>query len=142
MKTTLPKKSEIIRKWYLVDATDQPAGRLAVKLSTVLRGKNKPLFTPHVDMGDFVVVINAKKVLLTGSKDEQKVYKSYSGFPGGLKQVTAGEVRKSNPSHIVAHAVKNMLPKNHMSVEVFKRLKVYAGAEHPHAAQKPETLEL
>ena len=142
MKTTLPKKSEIIRKWYLVDATDQPAGRLAVKLTTVLRGKNKPLFTPHVDMGDFVVVINAKKVLLTGSKDEQKVYKSYSGFPGGLKQVTAGEVRKSNPSHIVAHAVKNMLPKNHMSVEVFKRLKVYAGAEHPHAAQKPEALEL
>lgn len=142
MKTTLPKKSEINRKWYLVDATDQPAGRLAVKLVNVLRGKNKPLYTPHVDVGDFVVVVNAKKVLLTGSKDEQKVYKSYSGFPGGLKQVTAGEVRKSNPSHIVAHAVKNMLPKNHMSVEVFKRLKVYAGAEHPHAAQKPEALEL
>ena len=142
MKTTLPKKSEINRKWYLVDATDQPAGRLAVKLVNVLRGKNKPLYTPHVDVGDFVVVVNAKKVLLTGSKDEQKVYKSYSGFPGGLKQVTAGEVRKSNPSHIVAHAVKNMLPKNHMSVEIFKRLKVYAGAEHPHAAQKPEALEL
>ena len=142
MKTTLPKKTEINRKWYLVDATNQPAGRLAVKLATVLRGKNKPLYTPHVDVGDFVVVVNAKKVLLTGSKDEQKLYKSYSGFPGGLKQVTAGEVRKSNPSHIVAHAVKNMLPKNHMSVEVFKRLKVYAGAEHPHAAQKPETLSL
>ena len=142
MKTTLPKKSEIIRKWYLVDATDQPAGRLAVKLATVLRGKNKPLYTPHVDVGDFVVVVNAKKVLLSGSKDEQKLYKSYSGFPGGLKQVTAGQMRKTNASHIVAHAVKNMLPKNHMSVEVFKRLKVYAGAEHPHAAQKPETLSL
>ena len=142
MKTTLAKKSEITRKWYLVDATDQPAGRLAVKLANVLRGKNKPLYTPHVDVGDFVVVVNAKKVLLTGSKDEQKLYKSYSGFPGGLKQVTAGQMRKANPGHIVAHAVKNMLPKNHMSVEIFKRLKVYAGAEHPHAAQKPEAIKL
>ena len=136
MKTTLPKEKDIKRTWYVLDATDKPAGRLAVKVANVLRGKTKAIYTPHVDTGDFVVVINAKKVKLTGSKEDQKVYKTFSGYPSGLKEVTAAKVREKKPELIIYHAVKNMLPKNKISVEMFRRLKVYAGSEHPHAAQQ------
>ena len=140
MKTTLPKESEIKRAWHLVDATDQPAGRLAVKICELLRGKGKIDYTPHIDMGDFVVVLNASKVKLTGSKEEGKLYQKYTGFPGGLKKVKAGVVREKNPAHIIYHAVKDMLPRSHMSRIVFERLKVYPGDKHPHAAQKPQVL--
>jgi large subunit ribosomal protein L13 len=138
MKTTLPVESEIKRAWHLVDATDKPAGRLAVQITELLRGKGKVDYAPHIDMGDFVVVINASKVKLTGSKEENKLYQTYTGFPGGLKKVKASAVRSKDPTYIITHAVKDMLPKNHMSRKVFERLKVYSGAEHPHTAQKPQ----
>jgi large subunit ribosomal protein L13 len=140
MKTTLMKDQHVIRKWYVLDATDKPVGRLAVKVANLLRGKTKPTYTPHVDTGDFVVVVNAQKVKLTGAKEEQKLYERFTGFPGGLKLTKASAVRAHNPAHLVFHAVRDMLPKNKLSRQTFKRLKVYAGGEHPHAAQKPETL--
>ena len=141
MGTTFPKESEIERRWYLVDATNQPAGRLAVQISNIMRGKNKPTFTPHVDTGDFVVVINAEKVKLTGSKEEQKLYSDYTGYPSGLKQITAKVVRQKNPTRIVSQAVRGMLPKTRQGRKVFKRLHVYAGTKHPHEAQQPIALE-
>ncbi|HBA84033.1 MAG TPA: 50S ribosomal protein L13 [Verrucomicrobia bacterium] len=140
MKTTLPVESEIKRAWHLIDATDKPAGRLAVQIAELLRGKGKIDYAPHIDMGDFVVVINASKVKLTGNKEEGKLYQTYSGFAGGLKKVKAGAVRSRNPAYIITHAVKDMLPKNHMSRIVFERLKVYAGTDHPHTAQKPQVV--
>lgn len=140
MKTTLARESEVVRAWYVVDAAGQPAGRLAVKIANLLRGRNKRNYTPHTDMGDFVVVINAAQVKLTGSKEEQKIYKDYSGYPSGLKLQKAGVVRVRQPTRIVAQAVKGMLPKNNMSRQLIKRMKVYAGAEHPHAAQNPKVL--
>lgn len=142
MKTTLAKEKDIQRVWYLVDATEKPVGRLAVKIANVLRGKTKPSYTPHTDMGDFVVVVNAEKVKLTGNKETQKLYTRYSGYPGGLKVFKAAEVRAHNPSHLVYHAVKDMLPRNHLSRKLFTRLSVYAGPNHPHAAQKPVALEM
>jgi len=142
MKTTLVKDTEVTRAWYVVDAAGQPAGRLAVKLANVLRGRNKRNYTPHTDMGDFVVVINAAQVKLTGAKEEQKIYKDYSGYPSGLKLRKAAVIRVRQPTRIVAQAVKGMLPKNHMSRKLITRLKVYAGAEHPHAAQAPKVLEV
>jgi large subunit ribosomal protein L13 len=142
MKTTLAKESEVNRAWFLVDATDRPVGRLAVKIANVLRGKTKPTYTPHVDTGDFVVVVNAEKVKFTGNKETKKLYTSYSGFPGGLKQIKACDVRAKHPTHLISHAVKNMLPKNHLSRHMFTRLLVYAGKDHPHAAQKPQALAL
>ena len=140
MKTTLPKEIDIKRIWHLVDATDQPAGRLAVRIVSLLRGKGKTDYAPHIDSGDFVIVINAAQVKLTGAKEDQKLYQSYSGYAGGLKKVKASVVRTKNPAYIVEHAVKDMLPKNHMSRKQIERLKVYAGAEHPHTAQKPQAL--
>ena len=142
MKTTLAKEKDIQRAWYLVDATDKPVGRLAVKLANILRGKTKVTFTPHTDMGDFVVVVNAEKVKLTGNKEEQKQYKRYSGYPGGLTTIKAGDMRALHPTHLISNAVKDMLPKNNLSRQMFSRLKIYAGQEHPHAAQKPEAVEL
>ena len=142
MKTTLPKVSEIDRKWVVVDATDKPAGRLAVSIADILRGKTKTTYTPHLDTGDFVVVINAAKVKLTGGKDTKKIYKDYTGYPTGLKQVTAERVRLKNPTRIISQAVRGMLPHNRLGRQVFTKLKVYAGAEHPHQAQKPEPIEL
>lgn len=141
-KTTIVHPDEVTRTWYVVDATDKPAGRLASSIAAVLRGKTKPSFTPSVDMGDFVVVINAEKVKLTGNKEETKVYTKFTGFPGGLRKQKAGAMRDKNPTHIITHAVKGMLPKNHMSRTHLTRLKVYVGAEHPHASQKPQALEL
>ncbi len=138
MKTHLPKKmDDNKRAWVLVDATDQIVGRLAVKIANMLRGKDKPIFTPQVDMGDFVVVVNAAKVKLTGKKETQKEYKSYSGFRDGLKLIKAKDMRVKHPEQMITLAVRRMLPKNRLSATTFKRLKVYAGAEHPHTVQKP-----
>ncbi len=142
MKTTLAKESEIQRIWYAVDAAGQPLGRLAVKIVKVLRGKQKVNFTPSTDMGDFVVVTNAAQVKLTGSKEDKKLYKRYSGYPGGLTFQKASVVRERDPARMIFQAVKGMLPDNNMSRKLITRLKVYAGAEHPHAAQKPQAQEL
>ena len=142
MKTTLASEKDIVRSWYVVDATDKPAGRLATKVAHILRGKVKPIYTPHIDTGDFVVVVNAEKVKLTGRKEELKTYDTFSRFPGGLKTPTASRIRKTKPDLIIYNAVKGMLPKNHMSRQVLKRLLVYAGPEHPHQAQKPQVLDL
>lgn len=141
MKTTMMHPDDVIRNWFVVDATDKPAGRLAVRIASALRGKGKTTYTPYVDMGDFVVVVNAAKVKLTGGKEDKKIYKSFSGFPGGLKEIPAHAIRARNPGRILEQAVKGMLPKNNMSRTHMTRLKVYAGAEHPHTAQKPQALD-
>lgn len=142
MKTTLPKISEIDRPWVLVDATDQPAGRLAVKLANLLRGKDKPTYTPHLDTGAFVVVVNAEKVKLTGNKETQKLYKDFSGYPGGLKEHTAQHVRAKKPERIITQAVRGMLPNSRLGRQLLRKLKVYAGPEHPHTSQKPVETKL
>ena len=142
MKTSLPKESEIQRSWYVVDAAGKPLGRLAVKIANLLRGRNKAIFTPSIDTGDFVVVINAKDVKLTGSKDAKKVYQRYTGFRSGHKTTTVAMMRERHPDRIVKKAVEGMLPGNKMSADIIKRLKVFAGAEHSHAAQNPKVVEL
>jgi large subunit ribosomal protein L13 len=143
MKTTLPKTpKDSDRAWLLVDADEKPLGRLSTRIADVLRGKNKPTFAPHVDTGDFVVVVNAEKVKLTGRKNDQKTYKRYSGYRGGLKETKASVMRETHPERMIELAVKGMLPKNNLSRTVIKRLKVYAGDKHPHAAQNPQSVEL
>jgi len=142
MKSFVAKDPGVDREWILVDAEDKPLGRLAVKIANALRGKDKPTFTPHVDTGAFVVVINAEKVKLTGRKDEQKTYARYSGHRGGLREVPVSVMRERHPDRIIKLAVKRMLPKNNLSRGMFKRLKVYAGASHPHGAQNPRAVEL
>lgn len=142
MKSTVAKASESDRVWYLVDAADRSAGRLAVEIANILRGRNKTAYTPHVDTGDFVVVVNAEKVKLTGRKEEQKIYQDYSGYRGGLKEKNAATVREKHPERIIKGAVKGMLPKNRISRTMFGRLKVYVGPGHPHAAQNPQKVEL
>ncbi len=142
MKTVSAKKQDLQRQWYLVDATDKILGRLAVQLADILRGKNKPIFTPHVDTGDFVIVTNAEKIRLTGKKLEKKQYYRHSGYPGGLKVRTAQELMRKKPEELIMHAVKGMLPKNRLGSKLLKKLKVYAGAVHPHEAQQPAVLEL
>ena len=142
MSSYVQKPHEVERKWYLVDATDKTLGRLSSKIASMLRGKHKPIFTPHVDCGDYVVVINAEKVKVTGKKLEDKEYKRYSGYPGGLKSVKYRDLLKNKPEEVVMHAVKGMLPKNSLGRQTLKKLRVYSGAEHPHAAQKPETMTL
>jgi large subunit ribosomal protein L13 len=138
MSTTIAKPATVPRGWYVIDAENEVLGRLATRIATVLRGKHKPTFTPHVDCGDFVVVINAEKIRLTGNKLDAKKYHRYSGYPGGLRTRTAREVLDTHPERVLESAVKRMLPKNRLSRQVFSKLKVYAGAEHPHAAQAPE----
>lgn len=138
MKTTLAKKETVTRDWYVVDATDQILGRLSVRIANVLRGRHQAIYTPHVDTGDFVVVINADKVRVTGKKEEQKEYKFYSGYMGGDKKRNLSDFRKSRPEFIIQHAVKGMLPKNRLGSKMLKRLKVHAGSEHPHEAQEPK----
>jgi len=140
MKTYLPKVNEIERNWLLIDAKDQVLGRLATKIADILRGKNKPVFTPHLDCGDFVVVINADQVRLTGRKSENKTYQNYSGYMGGLKVQTAREIRDKNPCRMVEDAVWGMLPKGRLGREQFKKLKVYTGTDHPHTAQTPQQI--
>lgn len=142
MKTYMPKTSEIEKKWYVVDAEGKTLGRLASTIATILRGKHKPYFTPHLDVGDFVVVINAEKVRVTGKKAEQKVYFRYSGYPGGARYIGFEEMRRSHPDRIIKLAVWGMLPHNRLGRRQLKKLKVYAGPEHPHQAQKPEPLEI
>jgi large subunit ribosomal protein L13 len=139
MKTTFLKEAEITRDWYVLDATGQPAGRLAVRIANIMRGKNKPAYAPHLDTGDFVVVVNAEKVKLTGSKETKKIYKNYTGYPSGLNEYTAETIRAKNPTRIVSQAVRGMLPKTRQGRKVFRRLHVYAGPDHPHEAQKPIT---
>ena len=142
MKTHFAKKGEFERKWYVVDATDKVLGRLAVKIATYLRGKHKPQFTPNSDVGDFIVVINAEKIKLTGNKLEGKIYYHHTGYPGGIKSETARKRLEREPGAVITHAVKGMLPKNRLGNALIKKLKVYSGSEHPHSAQKPENLNI
>lgn len=139
-KTFLAKSEVLNRKWFLFDAENKVLGRLATRIALILRGKNKPTFTPHVDTGDFVVVINAGKVHLSGRKPEHMHYNSHSGFPGGFRVRTVQEVLKKHPERVLEHAVRGMLPKTTLGRHMFKKLKVYAGADHPHGAQKPVVL--
>jgi len=141
MKTYIPKLAEIERKWCLVDAEGKVLGRLASRLAQILSGKDKPIYTPHLDVGDFVVVINAEKVKVTGAKEEKKIYYRHSGYPGGLKERTYEELLSKRPEDIIRKAVRGMLPKNKLGRQMFKKLKVYAGSEHPHQAQRPEKLD-
>lgn len=138
MSTTIAQPAEVKRAWFVVDAAGLTLGRLATRIATVLRGKHKPDFTHHVDNGDFVIVINAEKVNLTGRKLDQKTYNHYSGHPGGMHTRTARQVLATHPTRVIESAVKRMLPKNRLSSKVFTKLKVYAGGEHPHAAQQPQ----
>jgi large subunit ribosomal protein L13 len=142
MKTQFARKDDVEKKWYLVDAEDAILGRIATKIATYLRGKNKAIFTPHIDTGDFIIVINADKVKLTGNKLEDKVYYRHSGYPGGLKAETAKDRLRRKPEEIIIDAVWGMLPKGRLGRAMIKKLKVYRGAEHPHKAQKPEILTL
>ena len=141
MATHSAKASEIERKWYVVDAAGQPLGRLASKVAHVLRGKHRPLYTPQVDTGDFVIVTNARQVRLTGRKPEQKQYYRHTGYAGGIKSVSAGRMLETHPERVVEAAVRGMLPRGPLGRKMFKKLKVYADADHPHAAQKPQPLE-
>ncbi|MDR1412838.1 MAG: 50S ribosomal protein L13 [Actinomycetes bacterium] len=142
MSTYYAKPGEVEREWLLIDATDVVLGRLATRLAAILKGKTKPQYTPHVDVGDFVVVINAEKVRLTGNKAEQKAYYSHSGYPGGLKEVSYQRMLQAHPERVIEHAVRGMLPKNTLGRAMGRKLKVYAGPEHPHGAQAPRPIEL
>ncbi|MGA2192200.1 MAG: 50S ribosomal protein L13 [Nitrospirota bacterium] len=142
MSTVSAKKNEVDRKWFLVDANNLVLGRLAAHVASVLKGKHKPIYTPHVDTGDFVVIINAEKVQLTGRKLDNKMYYHHSGYPGGLKSITAGKLLKERPEEVIKSAVKGMLPHNPLGRDMILKMKVYAGPEHPHAAQTPEPLEI
>ncbi len=141
-KTTTPSIDSSNRQWYLVDAENQTLGRLATQVASVLRGKNKPEFTPHLDTGDFVVVVNADKIRVTGKKAQQKLYRRHSGRPGGMKVETFNALQKRLPERIIEKAIKGMLPHNALGRQLFRKLKVYKGADHPHAAQKPQMLKL
>jgi large subunit ribosomal protein L13 len=142
MSTFIAKKDEVERNWVLVDAKDKVLGRLAADVASILRGKTKPTYTPHIDVGDFVVIINADKVKLTGRKLEQKKYYHHSGYMGGLRERTARQVMEKKPEEIIKHAVKGMLPKNSLGRSMFKKLKVYTGENHPHEAQQPQAINL
>ena len=140
MKTFMASPATIDRKWYVVDATGMTLGRLASEVASVLRGKKKPIFTPHIDTGDYVIIINAEKIAVTGKKLDQKVYYHHSDYVGGMKSATLREKMNKKPEEVIEHAVKGMLPKGPLGREMYKKLFVYAGPEHKHAAQKPETL--
>ena len=142
MKTFSAKPLEVERKWYVIDADGATLGRLAVEAANILRGKHKSQFTPNVDTGDFVIVINAEKVAVSGKKETDKLYRSHSGFPGGFKEISFKAMMEKTPTRAIEKAVKGMLPHNTLGDEQFQKLKVYAGAEHPHAAQKPVVYEL
>ena len=141
-KTSLPSTDTLERQWYLVDAENQTLGRLASEVASVLRGKNKPTFTPHLDTGDFVIVINADKIRVSGNKPTQKLYRRHSGRPGGMKTETFAHLQARIPERIVEKAIKGMLPHNALGRQLFRKLKVYKGSEHPHAAQQPQVLAL
>lgn len=140
MKSYTAREGEVLRQWYVVDAQDKVLGRLASRIAMVLRGKTKPTFTPHMDTGDFVVVVNAAQVQLTGRKLDNKIYYRHSGYPGGIKEISARKLLQKKPEEIVRHAVRGMLPKNSLGRQLLKKLKIYAGGDHPHEAQKPAPL--
>jgi len=142
MKTFVAKEHEIEKKWYLIDAKEKVLGRLASEIASILRGKNKPIFTPHMDAGDYIVVINADKVILTGGKIEKKIYYHHSGYVGGLKKTTAKEMLLKRPENLIKFAVKGMLPKNSLGRRQLTKLKIYAGQDYHHQAQQPEKLEI
>jgi large subunit ribosomal protein L13 len=142
VRTYSPKPGEITRAWHVIDATDVVLGRLASQTAQLLRGKHKPQFAPHVDAGDFVVIVNAGKVALTGSKRDEKIAYRHSGYPGGLRQTKVGEELKTRPDRVIERAVKGMLPHNSLGRQMLSKLKVYAGPEHPHAAQQPQNFEI
>ncbi len=142
METTSIRVNEITRNWYIVDADGQILGRLASEIAQIIRGKKKPFFTPHMDMGDFVVVINAEKVKVTGNKEKDKTYFRHSGYPGGVTQINLRKVRQSFPERIITNAVKGMLPHNRLGRKLLTHLKVYSGEVHPHAAQQPQTITI
>ncbi len=138
MSSTLAKPQEVERKWYVIDAEGKNLGRMSSEIAAILRGKKKPTYTPHVDCGDYVIVINADKVVVTGKKRQNKIYKRHTGYPGGLREMTFQEMMEKHPTEAVRHAVKGMMPKGRLGRQMFKKLKVYAGPEHEHQAQKPE----
>jgi len=143
MKTTqVAKEGEFTRDWYLIDVENKVLGRVATEIASILRGKKKPIFTPSVDTGDFVIVVNAEKIALTGNKMADKTYYSHSGFPGGIKAITAGKLIEKNAEDLIKKAVKGMLPKNKLARHMLSKLKIYTGTEHPHKAQMPKKLEL
>lgn len=140
MKTEFPSKSEIQRSWFVIDASGIALGRVASQAAKILMGKHKPIYTPFLDCGDHVIVVNAEKAVLTGKKEEQKIYRRHSGYPGGLKEITAGDLRKKRPVRMVEEAIWGMLPKTKLGRQMYRKLKVYAGDRHPHAAQKPQPM--
>ncbi len=142
MRTVIPKPEQIKKNWLLYDAEGVVLGRLAVEIAKRIRGKYNPMFTPHMDTGDYIIVVNAEKVALTGRKVDAKMYYRHSGYPGGLKSINFRKMRKNKPEYIIEHAVKGMLPKNRLGRKLFKKLHVYAGPDHPHQAQKPVKAEL
>ena len=142
MKSYMARPLEVERKWYVVDAEGQTLGRLATEIATILRGKKKAQYTPHVDTGDFVVVVNAEKVVVTGKKAEQKVYRRHSGYPGGMKETSYERMMERKPTEVLRKAVHGMMPKTRLARQQLKKLKIYAGPEHPHAAQDPQNLEV
>jgi large subunit ribosomal protein L13 len=142
MSSFIQKPAEVERKWYVVDAEGKTLGRMASEVAAILRGKNKPTFTPHVDCGDYVIVINAEKVAVTGKKRQEKIYKRHTGYPGGLRELTFEQLLEKHPEEVVRHAVKGMMPTGKLGRAMFKKLKVYAGPEHNHQAQKPEVLDI
>ena len=143
MRTTyMPNPTKVERKWYVVDAEGKTLGRLASEVANVLRGKNKPTYTPHIDTGDYVIVVNAEKIQVTGKKLDQKIYYHHSEYVGGMKEATLREMMQKKPEFVITHAVKGMLPKGPLGRQMLKKLHVYAGPEHNHAAQKPETLDI
>lgn len=142
MKTEVAKKNEVAREWFLVDAQDKVLGRIATQIANVLRGKHKPIYSPSVDAGDFVIVLNADKINLTGQKHSDKIYYSHSEYPGGIKSISAGKLLEKKPEELIRKAVKGMLPKNKLSRHMIKKLKIYAGGDHPHQAQNPKTLNV
>jgi large subunit ribosomal protein L13 len=142
MKTTLVKSSDVQRQWYIIDASGLVLGRLAVKVAGILRGRHKPTYTPHMDTGDFVIIVNADKIAVTGKKEEQKTYMFYSGWMGNEKYRTLADMREKKPVFIIEHAVKGMMPKNRLARQMLTKLKIFAGPEHPHDAQMPTPLSL
>lgn len=139
-KTYVTKREDVEREWYVVDASGQTLGRLATRVARVLRGKHKPIYSPSVDAGDYVIVVNAERIHVTGRKLDQKIYYRHTGYPGGLKEITLRNLLQKHPTRVIEHAVRGMLPKNRLGRRMFKKLKVYAGPDHPHAAQQPKPL--
>lgn len=142
MKSFIAKPHEVERKWYVVDAENKTLGRLASEVASILRGKKKPIYTPHVDTGDYVIIINAEKIDVTGKKREEKLYRHHTGFPGGLKEITFEKLIARKPEEVLRHAIKGMLPKGKLGRQMYTKLKVYSGPDHKHASQKPEVLDI